>query len=160
MLKIFWVRLPIFLSLWQLAWYLLRSWECLQGSCTSSQWTLPPGHERLIIFMIKVLLAIYTSWQIELNWSARPFHKHCSTALTSYVWLFNYWQDGRKNKNFADFINIIFFSSFIIIVLKIFWVRLPIFLPLWQLAWYPLAGSVCRDPVHFRNLHYPLDMKG
>ena len=28
-----------------------------------------------------------------------------------------------------------------------------------QLAWCLLAGNVCRDRVHFRNVHYPLDMK-
>ena len=34
------------------------------------------------------------------------------------------------------------------------------FFATWQLAWYRLAGNVCRDRVHFRNVHYPLDMKG
>ena len=73
-----------FSATWQLAWFLI-SQKCLQGARTFSQSTLPPGHERLIIFIqIKLYYYLLSSRHLGVpihwkNWGEDYAHHNTAT---------------------------------------------------------------------------------
>ena len=73
-----------FSATWQLVWCLI-SQKCLQGARTFSQFTLPPGHERLIIFIqIKLYYYLLSSRHLGVpihwkNWGEDYAHHNTAT---------------------------------------------------------------------------------